>query len=217
MTPTISQRCPVCQQSRPADELQQRDRWPASISAILAQRQVNSQPLAIACAVCINDAKAEHMEQMLQTEMGTLSTLEQQVIESIRKQTLLSVAAQQELERPTILSDQWADRIARLVGSWRFSGLILLYLALWIGINILFQPFEPYPSIIFAVIGATLGSLAALHGPIIMMSQRHARQQERLQTEIDYRVNLKAELEIRYLNEKIDQLLAQAQELAPRK
>ncbi|MGH2592139.1 MAG: DUF1003 domain-containing protein [Anaerolineae bacterium] len=86
-------------------------------------------------------------------------------------------------------------------------------LAAWVGVNVLFRPFEPYPIIILAMISAALASLAALEGPIIMMSQRRQIKQDRLRVDSDYRVNLKAELEVRYLDEKLDRLFAQQRQL----
>ena len=82
-----------------------------------------------------------------------------------------------------------------------------MFLAFWISFNVLLQPYEPYPVIILAVISAVLGSLAALQGPIILMSQRRQARLDRLRAENDYRLNLKAELEIRYLSEEMTHFL----------
>ena len=68
------------------------------------------------------------------------------------------------------------------------------------------RPFDPYP---FILLNLVLSSLAALQAPIIMMSQRRQDTKDRIRAENDYRVNLKAELEIRQLHEKMDYQLAQ--------
>ena len=93
-----------------------------------------------------------------------------------------------------------------MIASWYFPIAILVGLLIWVLVNVLARPFEPYPIIILVVISAILASLAAIQGPIILMSQRRLGKQDRLRAAEDYRVNLKAELEILYLNQKIDRL-----------
>ena len=92
-------------------------------------------------------------------------------------------------------------------GSWRFIGSFAGILFAWIGINLssLFrQPFDPFP---FILLNLILSCLAAVQAPLIMMSQRRQEEKDRLRSRNDYRVNLKAELEIRLLHEKLDHLL----------
>jgi uncharacterized membrane protein len=106
------------------------------------------------------------------------------------------------------LGERLADRIAEFGGSW---GFILAFAGLclgWIVLNsiqlLLAKPIDPYP---FILLNLMLSCLAAIQAPIIMMSQNRQESKDRLQSEHDYRVNLKAELEIRHLHEKIDHLL----------
>lgn len=101
-----------------------------------------------------------------------------------------------------------ADRVATFGGSWTFILSFCAVLVLWMVLNvtgILFKPFDVYP---FILLNLALSSLAALQAPIIMMSQRRQEEKDRLRGENDYQVNLKAELEIRQLHEKIDHQLA---------
>ena len=100
-----------------------------------------------------------------------------------------------------------ADRVATFGGSWIFIGTFFLLLAAWIGLNsvaALFRPFDPYP---YILLNLMLSCLAAIQAPIIMMSQNRIEARDRLRSENDYQVNLKAELEIRHLHEKLDVLL----------
>ncbi len=105
------------------------------------------------------------------------------------------------------LGEIWADRLAAYGSSWGFMlGFIALLLG-WIGINLVMggtKAFDPYP---FILLNLVLSCLAALQAPIIMMSQRRQEAKDRLRSQSDYQVNLKAELEIRHLHEKIDHLL----------
>ena len=101
--------------------------------------------------------------------------------------------------------DRVADKVAIFGGSWTFILLSLLMLALWVGINaaLLRQPFDPYP---FVFLNLILSMLAALQAPIIMMSQNRHAAKDRLDAAHDYEVNLKAEIEIMGLHEKLDRL-----------
>jgi uncharacterized membrane protein len=94
--------------------------------------------------------------------------------------------------------------VAGFGGSWTFIALFFVMLLAWVGINttlMLSRPFDPYPYILLNLI---LSCLAAIEAPIIMMSQNRLETRDRLRSENDYQVNLKAELEIRHLHEKLD-------------
>ena len=100
-----------------------------------------------------------------------------------------------------------SDRIATFGGSWTFILSFFAFLVVWMAINVaigLTQAFDPYP---FILLNLVLSCLAAIQAPIIIMSQKRQEARDRLRAENDYRVNLKAELEIRHLHEKIDHLL----------
>ena len=100
-----------------------------------------------------------------------------------------------------------SDHIATFGGSWTFILSFFAFLVVWMAINVaigLTQAFDPYP---FILLNLVLSCLAAIQAPIIIMSQKRQEARDRLRAENDYRVNLKAELEIRHLHEKIDHLL----------
>jgi uncharacterized membrane protein len=109
-------------------------------------------------------------------------------------------------ERRT-LGERMSDRLASFGGSWTFISLFGVVLLVWMGFNIVVvgvSKFDPYP---FILLNLVLSCLAAIQAPIIMMSQKRQEAKDRLRSENDYRVNLKAELEIRHLHEKMDHLL----------
>jgi uncharacterized membrane protein len=100
-----------------------------------------------------------------------------------------------------------SDKVARFGGSWSFIISFFIILISWIVYNSLSSKantFDPYPFILMNLI---LSCIAALQAPIIMMSQNRQEEKDRKRSENDYLINLKAELEIRSLNQKIDLLL----------
>jgi uncharacterized membrane protein len=112
-----------------------------------------------------------------------------------------------QFEKKLTFGERLSDRIASFGGSWRFIILFGAVLLVWIALNAVFlvnRGFDPYP---FILLNLILSCLAAIQAPIIMMSQNRAEARDRLRAENDYKINLKAELEIRHLHEKIDHLL----------
>ena len=104
------------------------------------------------------------------------------------------------------LGERMADRLADVAGSWGFISFFALFLAFWIGINsiqFLFRPWDHYP---YILLNLMLSCLAAIQAPVIMMSQNRQEAKDRLRAEHDYEVNLKAELEIHQLHDKLDEL-----------
>ncbi len=105
--------------------------------------------------------------------------------------------------------EKLADHVARIGGSWGFIGAFFLFLLVWVGVNVVVlgryiaKPFDPYP---FIFLNLMLSMLAAIQAPVIMMSQNRAAAKDRLQAEHDYKVNLRAELEIMRLHDKLDEL-----------
>ena len=160
--------------------------------------------------ICLQDLKRfrmDYVQHALEQERGELSALEGEVIRSIREQEVLSRDVDKEYERRLTLGERAADRLASFGGSWHFIGLFSVIIVIWIAINsvaLLEHRFDPYP---FILLNLVLSCIAALQAPIIMMSQNRQEAKDRLRSEYDYRVNLKAELEIRHLNAKVDQLM----------
>lgn len=155
----------------------------------------------------LNDYRKKYLEHILKKEKKELSSLEKEVLESIEKNTILSENVNDETVTEYSLGARVADRIAEFGGSWTFIISFFMFILGWMIINIFLlasKPFDPYP---FILLNLILSCLAAIQAPIIMMSQNRQEQKDRLRSEHDYKVNLKAELEIRLLNEKIDHLI----------
>ncbi len=104
-----------------------------------------------------------------------------------------------------------ADAMARFGGSWTFIGIFVLVLIAWVILNSVIllhydRAFDPYP---YILLNLFLSMLASIQAPIILMSQNRQAEIDRRQAEHDYEVNLKAELEILLLHEKMDSLREQ--------
>jgi uncharacterized membrane protein len=160
-------------------------------------------------AICLPDLnryRARYVESLIAEERGELSAIEQEVVERLRSQELISADTNLEFDRALTFGERVADRVARFGGSWAFIISFGFFLLGWMAINIVLlrRPFDPYP---FILLNLILSSLAALQAPVIMMSQNRQEAKDRLRAEHDYRVNLKAELEIRLLSERIDALV----------
>lgn len=155
----------------------------------------------------LNEVRKDYIESILMEEMGELSELEKEVVESISKNELLSENIEEEEISELTFGERLADRVAEFGGSWPFIIIFFLFLIAWMILNAAWlhnKGYDPYP---FILLNLILSCLAAVQAPIIMMSQNRQEIKDRKRNEHDYKVNLKAELEIRLLNEKMDHVL----------
>lgn len=155
----------------------------------------------------LNDYRKKYIEQLVKKESKELSKLEKDVLNAIHTNQFLSQNIETDIDSELSFGQKAADKIAEFGGSWMFIIFFFLFIVLWIGINVaalLSEPFDPFP---FILLNLILSCLAAIQAPIIMMSQNRQEQKDRSRSEHDYKINLKAELEIRLLHEKIDHLI----------
>jgi uncharacterized membrane protein len=200
--------CPVCGQQRPRRTAVHGEMVRPAVAELVAREHTGWSTGDVICTECLNHYRAEYVEDVLETGRGELSRLDEDVVESLREQELLSENLNTQFDRQLTLAQRVADRVAEFGGSWTFISLFFLVLVVWMAINsvaLLRKPFDPYP---FILLNLVLSCLAAIQAPIIMMSQNRQEAKDRLRSENDYRVNLKAELEVRHLNEKMDMLLS---------
>jgi uncharacterized membrane protein len=151
--------------------------------------------------------KKEYLNQMLASEFGELDDLEKEVITSISENKILSEQVELAIDDKLSFGDKISDRIAEFGGSWTFIISFFGFILIWIVANILWlsnKSFDPYP---FILLNLILSCLAAIQAPIIMMSQNRQESKDRARSEHDYKINLKAELEIQLLHKKMDHLL----------
>lgn len=146
--------------------------------------------------------------QLLGQSFDTLSLRDQKVTRHMAARTHIARNVAVEFDQPPTRGQRAADAVARFGGSWLFVGLFLTAMLVWVSLNVWLQSthgqtFDPYP---FILLNLFLSMVAAIQAPIILMSQNRQTEKDRISAEHDYEVNLKAELEIMLLHEKIDTL-----------
>lgn len=155
----------------------------------------------------LNRYRRRYLTSLVEQERGELAKIDLDVMQAIRDNAILSENIQDEMDAELTTGQRLADRIATFGGSWTFIIFFFSFLLLWMLVNTWFlasRPFDPFP---FILLNLMLSCLAAIQAPIIMMSQNRQEQKDRQRAEHDYKINLKAELEIKLLSEKIDHLL----------
>lgn len=155
----------------------------------------------------LNQYRRLYLTSLIVEERGELEIIDLDVMDAIKNNSILSENIQDEIEGDLTTGEKLADKVASFGGSWSFIIVFFSFIMIWIFINILFiatKLFDPYP---FILLNLILSCLAAIQAPIIMMSQNRQEQKDRMRGEHDYKINLKAELEIKLLSEKIDHLL----------
>lgn len=161
----------------------------------------------------LNLYREKYIENFLNSQVGNLSDLENTVLDSLKSNSTLSDKLDGEEDNQTMTFGQKvADKVAVFGGSWTFIISFGFFLLLWICVNAYWlsnKGFDPYP---FILLNLILSSLAAIQAPVIMMSQNRQEEKDRERSKKDYMINLKSELEIRMLHEKIDHLILKEQQ-----
>jgi uncharacterized membrane protein len=199
--------CALCGKTFPADQLIPGELIRKEIIGEIQKADPTWSEDRAVCRADLNEFRGRYVRALLLTEQGELTSLEQEVVRSLREHDLLSSNIDAELEQNRTLGQRLADGIATFGGSWAFLISFGVFLVIWVAINsaiLLWRPLDPYP---FIFLNLLLSCLAAVQAPIIMMSQNRQEAKDRARSLHDYQVNLKAELEIRHLHEKLDHLL----------
>ena len=200
--------CALCGKAFPQHKLISGEIVRKEITAEILKTLPEWTPEKFICRPDLAQVRGRYVHALLESEKGELSTLEQEVVKSMREHEVLSENVDAEFEQQWSLGERMADRIATFGGSWTFLILFGLFLVLWVLLNsavLIWRPLDPYP---FIFLNLLLSCLAAIQAPVIMMSQNRQEAKDRLRSQHDYQVNLKAELEIRHLHEKVDHLLS---------
>ena len=199
--------CQICGKTKSPNQGQIADVIRPSLLESMRKRHTQWDGRGFVCFDDIGDCRRDFVKEVLQEELGELTALDQEVVESLREHEILSSNIEKQFQTKLTFGERLSDHLASFGGSWKFlmtfSGVLLVWIAIN-GVLLATRAFDPYP---FILLNLILSCLAAVQAPIIMMSQNRAEARDRLRAENDYKVNLKAELEIRHLHEKIDHLL----------
>jgi uncharacterized membrane protein len=155
----------------------------------------------------LNHYRRHYLTSLIAEEKGELDVIDRDVMDAIKNNSVLSENIEDEIEGKLTLGQKLADKIATFGGSWTFIIFFFSFILVWMSVNIYVlatKPFDPFP---FILLNLILSCLAAIQAPIIMMSQNRKEQKDRQRGEHDYKINLKAELEIKLLSEKIDHMI----------
>ena len=200
-------RCVICGKEKLAREVTAID---VVRPSLIDRIKVDHPELPAEGYICEEDLdhfRSRYVAEMLGDERGELSKLEQEVIQSLADHETLAENIEAEYVGHRTFGERLSDQLASFGGSWTFIVIFFVVLVVWMAFNIFAASrdhFDPYP---FILLNLVLSCLAAIQAPIIMMSQNRQEAKDRLRSENDFRVNLKAELEIRHLHEKIDHIL----------
>tara|TARA_R110002051_G_scaffold115026_1_gene188014 strand:- start:8503 stop:9201 length:699 start_codon:yes stop_codon:yes gene_type:complete len=159
----------------------------------------------------LNLYRQKYLSSYLVKEVGELSHLEEDVLKTLNDHEIISEKDGEGISDSNF-GQQLADKVATFGGSWKFIIIFAFIIFFWISANIILlanKGFDPYP---FILLNLILSCLAALQAPVIMMSQNRQEEKDRERAKQDYMVNLKAELEIRTLHEKLDHLIIHQQQ-----
>ncbi|MBE0618021.1 MAG: DUF1003 domain-containing protein [Proteobacteria bacterium] len=200
--------CSLCGKSFPSREVVAADLIREPVAAFIRRDHPEWGPDSAICRADLMAYRSRYVHALLESEKGELTSLEHEVLRSLAEHQLLSMNVDAEFEQKWSLGERVADRIAAFGGSWGFVIGFGAFILLWVAMNslvLLWRPVDPYP---YILLNLMLSCIAAFQAPVIMMSQNRQEAKDRLRSQHDYQVNLKAELEIRHLHEKVDHLLS---------
>jgi len=199
--------CCVCGREVPAREIVRLDVVRPKIIERIREEKPDLPAHGFVCRSDLDRFRSRYVSELLTRERGELTQLEHDVVKSLADHETLAENIEAEFAEHRTFGERLSDQLASFGGSWTFITLFGVVLLVWMGFNLVAAgrpQFDPYP---FILLNLVLSCLAAIQAPIIMMSQKRQEAKDRLRSENDYRVNLKAELEIRHLHEKMDHIL----------
>ncbi len=183
---------------------------PSILSVIQSEHPEFNQACHLAISE-LNQFRQKYIGDYLLKEIGELSDLEKTVLGALKNRSTISDKILDDEPEKYTLGQRLADKVATFGGSWRFLIIFMSFLFALIIVNVFFllnKPFDPYP---FILLNLILSCIAALQAPVIMMSQNRQDEKDRDRAKKDYMINLKSELEIRMLHEKLDHLIIHQQ------
>ncbi len=200
--------CQVCKQEKNITELVSSSLVPDSVVSVIKEDHPDWTGDGYICSTDLNKYRIRNIREILEKEKGELNELEKEVAKSIAEQKLLPGYDDDKYKSKLTFGENLSDKIAMFGGSWRFIIIFGSFIFVWILFNTITllrsSQVDPYP---YILLNLMLSCLAAIQAPIIMMSQNRQESKDRSRSEYDYKVNLKAELEIQHLNEKIAYLI----------
>ena len=201
--------CQICNRDQSKTEILSAVVVRPAVSKVISESFPQWDIKGFICRDDLRKYRNAYLFRIMEDEKGELTKLETDVIEKLTDYETISTNIDKEFAAQFTFGERLSDKIAAFGGSWRFIIIFGTILFIWIGINsyfLLSHPFDPYP---FILLNLILSCVAAIQAPIIMMSQNRQETRDRKRAEEDYKINLKSELELRQLHQKVDHLLIQ--------
>ncbi len=206
--PTATIECQFCHQLFKVGEVISARLIEEPIAKLIREKQGTWSPEGYICLEDLNLFRTGYVIDTLKSGNLEAADLGKEMSQGIEEETkVLSRNINKEFESRLTRGERMADRLAAFGGSWTFITLFAIVCVAWMAINtvvLLAKAFDPYPYILLNLV---LSCLAAIQAPVILMSQNRQEAKDRLRSEHDYEINMKAEIEIRKLHEKMDNLL----------
>ena len=205
--PMTGIQCQVCRKHFRIGEVIKARLIEGSIVNLIKEKHKKWSPHGYICLGDLHLFRTQYVTEVMKSASQGVLDLEKESAKSLEEEELLARNINQEFEGSLSFGERLADHLADFGGSWTFIAIFAGILVAWMGVNtwiLLERPFDPYPYILLNLV---LSCLAAIQAPVIMMSQNRQEAKDRLKSEHDYEVNIKAEIEIRKLHEKMDHLL----------
>ncbi|MGE3850521.1 MAG: DUF1003 domain-containing protein [Planctomycetota bacterium] len=198
--------CLVCHRQLPLRDVLPADLVRRPVHRLLQEDVKDWHDDGYICHDDLNRYRSRYLERLLSDEEGEIDEIRRAIVHSVHEAEVVSVNPDEEFEERATLGQRLSDRLARFGGSWTFLMLFSAFMFVWILINslALISPPDPFP---FILLNLVLSCLAAVQAPIIMMSQNRQEAKDRARAAHDYSVNLKAEVEVRAMSERMDRLI----------
>jgi len=206
---SMKKECQICKRDATKVEILSAVIVRPALSQLITQSFPEWDTKGFICRDDLRKFRSAYLFKIMEDEKGELTRLEKDVIEKLTDYEIISVNVESKFATQLTFGERLSDKIATFGGSWRFIIIFGVILFLWISVNsyfLLLKVFDPYP---FILLNLILSCLAAIQAPIIMMSQNRQESRDRKRAEEDYKINLKSELELRQLHQKVDHLLIQ--------
>jgi uncharacterized membrane protein len=202
-------KCCINNKEYPTDQLYSGDSINPQLRALIQKDHPDFNDDSTLSIDELSSYRHKYVHKILQAEKKELNRLDKEVLDSLGSDELLSHQLKNQKMPPLSFGDRIADKVASFGGSWGFIISFFIFLIIWMAINVVIlafntKPFDPYP---FILLNLILSTLASIQAPVIMMSQNRKEERDRQRAEDDYKINLKAELEIRMLHEKLDHMI----------
>jgi uncharacterized membrane protein len=197
-------KCQICQKNFKMDEVMKAELLEEPIVQMIREKHPEWSSEGFICLADLYLFRARYVAEILKTSSQEIYCLEK---EMAKEEQPVSRNLNREFESSLTLGERLSDGLANFGGSWTFIGIFMAMMVIWMGFNsfaLIEKPFDPFP---FILLNLVLSCLAAIQAPVIMMSQNRQEAKDRLRAENDFEINLKAEIEIRKLHERMDHLL----------